>query len=139
MSRVSNPSACAPITSPLTELTSLAFEMALMPPSSIAFEAPAPVPTIHTTFPISANGWLVSIDGVQTEPSVPLYCSALIAFFFAFIVIAMFLAVGWHRGSVAIRDVEKAEPEPTVEEVERSSIVVSIVSDTEVFSSQKKN
>ncbi|KAH7323392.1 hypothetical protein B0J17DRAFT_723383 [Rhizoctonia solani] len=114
--------------------------MALIPPSSIAFEAPTPVPTIHVGFPISVNGWRVPVDGVQTEPSIPLYCSALLALFFAFIVISMFLAIGWHRGSVAIRDVEKAEQsEPTVEEVERSSIVVSVVSDTEIFSSQKKN
>ncbi|CAE6508626.1 unnamed protein product [Rhizoctonia solani] len=122
-----------------TELTFLTSEMALIPPSSVAFDAPAAVPTIHTGFPISASGWLLPIDGVQTEPSIPLFCSALIAFFFAFIVIAMFLSVGWHRGSVAIRDLEKAEAEePTVEEVERS-IVVSVVSDTEVFSLQKKN
>ncbi|KAJ1299354.1 hypothetical protein OPQ81_000617 [Rhizoctonia solani] len=113
--------------------------MALIPPSSVAFDAPTSVPSIHVGFPVSANGWLVPNDGVQTEPSIPLYCSALIAFFFAFIVIAMFLATGWHRGSIAIRDLEKAEQaEPTVEEFERSSVVVSAVSDTEVFSSEKK-
>ncbi|CAE6445930.1 unnamed protein product [Rhizoctonia solani] len=110
--------------------------MALIPPSSVAFDAPAAVPTIRTGFPISASGWLVPIDGVQKESSIPLACSALIAFVLAFIVIAMFLAIGWQRGSVAIRDLEKAEP--TVEQVERTSVVVSVVSDTEVFSSQKK-
>ncbi|CAE6512566.1 unnamed protein product [Rhizoctonia solani] len=113
--------------------------MALIPPSSVAFDAPAAVPTIHTGFPISASGWLLPIDGPQTEPTIPLFCSALIALFLAFIVIAMFLSVGWLRGSGAIRDLEKAESEePTVEHVERRSIVVSVVSDTEVFSSQKK-
>ncbi|CAE6450566.1 unnamed protein product [Rhizoctonia solani] len=114
--------------------------MALIPPSSVAFDAPAAVPSIHVGFPVSANGWLMPIDGVQKEPSIPLFCSALIALFFAFIIIAMFLSIGWHRGSVAIRDLEKAEQaEPTVEEVERRSVVVSVVSDTEVFSSEKKN
>ncbi|KAG8701790.1 hypothetical protein FRC11_011905 [Ceratobasidium sp. 423] len=113
--------------------------MALIPPSSVTFDAPASIPSIRTGFPASANGWLIPIDGVQTEPSIPLFCSALIALFFAFIIIAIFLSIGWHRGSLAIRDLEKAEQaEPTVEEVERS-VVVSVVSDTEVFSSEKKN
>ncbi|KAF8751176.1 hypothetical protein RHS01_08738 [Rhizoctonia solani] len=96
--------------------------MALIPPSSVAFDAPVAVPSIHV------------------GTALPLICSALIAFAFAFLVIAMFFAVGWHRGSTAIRDLEKAEqPEPVVEQVERRSIAISVVSDTEVFSSGKKN
>ncbi|QRW21101.1 hypothetical protein RhiXN_06090 [Rhizoctonia solani] len=114
--------------------------MALIPPSSIAFDAPVAVPSIHVGFPVSANGWLMPIEGAQKASALPLICSALIAFAFAFLVIAMFFAVGWHRGSTAIRDLEKAEqPEPVVEQVERRSIAISVVSDTEVFSSGKKN
>ncbi|CCO32483.1 hypothetical protein RSOLAG1IB_07224 [Rhizoctonia solani AG-1 IB] len=114
--------------------------MALIPPSSVAFDAPASVPSIHVGFPLSASGWLIPIEGVQKEPTLPLICSTLIAFAFAFVIIALFLAVGWHRGSTAIRDLETAEqPEPVVEEVERRSIVVSVVSDTEVFASEKKH
>ncbi|CAE6445942.1 unnamed protein product [Rhizoctonia solani] len=114
--------------------------MALIPPSSVAFEAPASVPSIHVGFPVSASGWLMPIEGAQKEPTLPLICSVLIAFVFAFVIIAMLLAIGWQRGRVAIQDFEKAEQlEPVVEEVERRSIVVSVVSDTEVFASQKKN
>lgn len=44
----------------------------------------------------------------------------------------MFLAVGWRLGGTLVaRDEEKGEV--AVEEAERRSVVISVVSDTEVF------
>ncbi|KAG8778322.1 hypothetical protein FRC12_025034 [Ceratobasidium sp. 428] len=117
--------------------------MALLPPpQSYDLTAPTATPAALSTptpslaLPASANVWGTGLDFPHRLPSIPTSCAALIAFGFALLFLAVFLAVGWRMGSRAIaRDEEK---EIAVEDVERNSIAITIVSDTEVFPIEKK-
>ncbi|QRV93405.1 hypothetical protein RhiJN_21423 [Ceratobasidium sp. AG-Ba] len=117
--------------------------MALLPPpQSYDITAPTATPSLLSTptpslaLPASANVWNTGLDFPHRAPTLPTSCAALIAFLLALAFIAAFLAVGWRRGSKAIADEEKAEV--SVQDVERSSIAITVVSDTEVFSAEKK-
>ncbi|KAG9088312.1 hypothetical protein FRC06_002107 [Ceratobasidium sp. 370] len=117
--------------------------MALLPPPQ-TYDITAPTatpsllssPTPSLALPASANVWGTGLDFPHREPTLPTSCAALIAFAFALVFIAVFLAAGWRMGSRAIvRDEEKVI---AVEDVERNSIAITIVSDTEVFPAEKK-
>ncbi|QRV78626.1 hypothetical protein RhiJN_06641 [Ceratobasidium sp. AG-Ba] len=118
--------------------------MALLPPPQ-SYDITAPtatpsllsIPTPSLALPASANVWNTGLDFPHRAPTLPTSCAALIAFLLALAFIAAFLAVGWRRGSKAIiADEEKAEV--SVQDVERSSIAITVISDTEVFSAEKK-
>lgn len=117
---------------PIHRLSPLTFHQSVMPHEA------APVPTLPyiQAFPIDVNGWHSSLDSMPKMPTIPLACTALLALVCALIVCAAFMALGWYRARSAIArfDEEQQCVQEHEHEIERRSVVVSVVSDTEIFS-----